>query len=119
MPCAPLVRTRLSGADFGVAPLEESVDRPGVDDPLRRYADLDGAGAAVPLPVELARRVRIRVDGEQAAQVQRHAHEVAGRVQPVRAAVDLDRHLAFGARREHGLVVELALWPGLAGVRPR
>src|SRR4051794_4579948 len=93
-------------------PGEQSVDRPGGDDALRRNPELDGTLGAGRDEVELAGGVRVAVDREQAAGRERHGDEVVGRVATLRARVDLDRHVVLGAGGEHGLGVELALRPG-------
>src|SRR6202034_301931 len=62
---------------------------PGVDHPVGRDAVPLGALAAVLQPVELAGRVRVGVDGEQAASLGREAQDPAWRVPAFRAAVDL------------------------------
>ena len=61
-------------------PGEQLVDRPGVDDPLGRHAALLGPLAAVGLPVELAGRVRVGVDREQAAGLDRQPQQPPRRV---------------------------------------
>src|SRR3978361_1566711 len=64
-PCSPGCTSR----DLGVGPLQQPFGGPGVDDAVGIEPELLGAGAAVDLEVELARRVGIAVDGEQAAQL--------------------------------------------------
>jgi hypothetical protein len=66
------------------------------------------------LPVELPGRVRVGVDGDPAARLDREPQQPLGRVEPLRAAVHLDRDVEAGAGGEDQLGVELALRPALA-----
>ena len=70
------------------------------------------AGGAVVEEVQLAGRVGVGVDREQAPDLDRQRQQVVGRVLPLRTAVDLDRDVVVAARGEHRLGVELALRPG-------
>ncbi len=71
--------------------------RPGVDDPVRVDAGLLRALAAVVEHVELARGMRVGVDGEQAPEVAGELEQPGGRVAPLGTRVDLDGHVV--ARR--------------------
>ena len=66
-------------------PGEEVVGGHRVDDPLDRHPAFGGAIAAVRLPLELAGGVRVGVDREPAAVLDRHVEQlaVAGRGAPV------------------------------------
>ena len=75
-------------------------------------------GAAAAQPVELPRRVRVGVDGEQAAGLGGQAQQRAGRVLALGAAVDLDRDAVLAAGGEHRLGVEVRLRPAAAGDHP-
>src|SRR3954453_12251682 len=57
----------VAAAELLGCPVEQLVHRPGVDDLLGVDAALDRPLAAVALPVELAGRVGVGVDGELAA----------------------------------------------------
>ena len=57
-------------------PGQQLVSRPGVDHPVGRHPAPGRPLAAETLPVELARRVRVGVDGELAARLDRHAGSV-------------------------------------------
>ncbi len=67
-----------------------------------------GPVAAVRLPLELAGGVRVGVDREPAAVLDRHVEQLARRVETLGPAVDLDRRAELGAGREHVVGVELA-----------
>ena len=71
-----------------------------------------GALAAVDLEVELARRVRVAVDREEAAEVAGQLEQPGRRVAALGAGVDLDRDVVLGAGLEDRLRVELRLRPG-------
>jgi hypothetical protein len=63
--------------------------------------------------------VRIGVDGERAAGLYGQPEQALGRVEPVRATVDLDGLAVCGAGREHRFGVEVALFSGRSrAVRP-
>src|SRR6266542_1837450 len=79
----------------------------GVDHPVRGDAVALGPHAAVFQPVELARGVRVGVDGEHAACLGGQAQEPARRVAAFRPAVDLDRDAVLAAGTEHRLRIEL------------
>ena len=85
--------------------------RPRRDDALGRDAEALGALAAQRLHVELSRRVRVGVDGEEAAEVARELDELVGRVAALGARVDLDRDVVLEARPEDLLGVELGRRP--------
>src|SRR6478735_2207681 len=59
-------RSRTSGRSSALGPGADLVDGPGRDDALGRDAEPLGALAPQRLHVELARGVRVRVDGEEA-----------------------------------------------------
>jgi hypothetical protein len=75
-------------------PLEDLLHRPCRDDPLRRDAQSLGPLAAQRLEVELARRVRVGVDGEPAAEIGGQVDELVRRVLSLRPRVDLDSNTA-------------------------
>ena len=68
-------------------PSKEALERPAVDDAVGRYA-----GQA---------RVRIAVEREQAAGVERGRGQLEVHVLPRRIAVDFDGHFAAGGVGEH------------------
>src|SRR3954453_4117109 len=65
--------------------------RPRRDDSFRRHAVRRRTGGPVVEEVELPRRVRVAVDREQAAQLERQVQQVVGRVAALRTPVDLHR----------------------------
>ena len=65
-------------------------------------------------PVELPRRVRVGVDRERAAGLDRQPQQPLRRVEPLRPRVDLHGDAVLGAGGEDGVGVELRLGP-LAG----
>ena len=81
-------------------PVEEVVDRPGVDDPVRPDPGLGHPGAAVRLPGELAGRVGVGVDRDLAAHLVDHRQQPAGRVETLGPAVHLDGLVELTARGE-------------------
>src|SRR5882757_266480 len=66
-------------------PLEESFDGPGRDDPVHRYIVVERALGAVTEEVELPWRVRVGVDGEVAADLQRQCQQPRRRIAAFRA----------------------------------
>ena len=69
---------------------------------------LGGPVASVGLPFELARGVGVGVDREVAVVGDGQVEQFAGRVEPFRPAVDLDRGLELLARGEDDVGVERA-----------
>ena len=75
-------------SDATRGPAEQLVNGPGVDDPVRLDAVFLGAGASVDLEVQLAGRVRVGVDREQAT-------DIAGQLQEGIAAARGRRPAVF------------------------
>ena len=93
----------------GTRPLQEPFRGPGVHDPVRVEAEVLGPGAAVDLEVELPGGVRVGVDGEQAADLDREPEQSGRRVASLGPGVDLDRDVVLGAGLEHRARIELRL----------
>src|SRR5882757_2019274 len=66
-------------------PLEEAFDGPGSDDPVLGNVVVERALGAVTEEVELPRRVRVGVDGEVAADLQRQRQEPRRRIAAFRS----------------------------------
>src|SRR6478672_13109600 len=101
------LRRPSAGRGSRLGPRPDLVDGPRRDDALGRDAETLGALAAQRLHVELTRRVRVGVDGEEAAEVARQLDELVGRVAALGPRVDLDRDVVLEARPEDLLRVEL------------
>src|SRR5579871_4894205 len=72
-------------------PTEQPVQVPGVHDTRRVNGTGGSTLAPVRLPVELTRRMRIGVDREPAAGLDRQPEQPFGRIEPLRPTVDLHR----------------------------
>src|SRR5216683_3548940 len=100
-----------TGSALGPGPGDQFVGTQGVDD----LAGVDIAAgdpfAAVGLPVELAGRVGVGIDGETAACFEGEAEQAHGRVEPLRTGVDLDGDVVGSAGIEDPCGVELRLGP--------
>src|ERR1700726_3216578 len=88
-------------------PRDEAVDIPGVDDVGGIHAGFCGLLTPEPDPFQLAGGVRVGVDADVAARIDRQAEQFGGRVAPLGAGVDLDRRPGPRACRENLLGIEL------------
>lgn len=82
----------------GDSPGEQPLPVPGVDDPVGVDARALGPLAPVAEQVELAGRVCVGVDREQATQVTGELEERGRRVAPLRSGVDLHGDTVLGTR---------------------
>ena len=98
----------------GFAQASRRSRRPGVDDAVGLDPGRGGAFAAVLQEVELARRVRVAVDGEQASGVAGELEQLGRRVASFGPRVDLDRDVVLDAGLEDRLRVEARGRPGAA-----
>ena len=89
--------------------VEQLLERPRVEHPVGGHLALDGPLAAVAQPVELAGGVRVGIDREDAARLDRLAQQPFRWIEPLRPGVDLDGDAVLGAGGEHGVGVELRL----------
>src|SRR5690606_17821883 len=85
----------------GRGPVDEVVGAHGVDDAAGLDVVAGRLVAAVDLPLHLAGRVGVGVDGEAQIPLQRQLHQLVGRVLALGAAVDLEGGVELGAGREH------------------
>ena len=95
-------------------PGDELVRAAGIDHPVRREAELFRPDRAVDQPVQLAGRVRVGVDGEDAADLGGQGEQPVRRVLALRPAVDLHRDAFVPAGGEDRLGVEDRLRPAAA-----
>src|SRR5581483_9323516 len=82
-------------------PLEQAIERPRVDDAVARHAGVTGVRDRRFRVLELADRVGVAVEGEEASAVDRRGRKLEIDILPGRIAVDLDRDAAAGRGREH------------------
>jgi hypothetical protein len=82
-----------------------------VEDALSWYATLSGQPHAPAHEAELADRVRVRIDAEQAPEPKGPLVPAPIQFHAVRVAVDLDGHTVFGAGLEDRPDVHLIAWP--------
>ena len=112
--CLARTASRRFSGDLLARERTHPLDVPRRDDALERHAELLDAGRAVLEEVELAGRVRVGVEGEVAAGVDRLADEIVGRVAAFGARIDLDGDAVLGACSEHGLGIERRRWADAA-----
>src|SRR5437762_184223 len=98
------------------APGEHLVRVPAVDHRAHIHPAQEGTLAAVRQPGELSWRVRVGVDREVAARLDREAKKTLRRIETLRPAVDLDSLVEALRGREDDLRIELGWGPAaLAG----
>src|SRR6188768_2893396 len=103
--------TRPNRRGSRLGPRSHVLDGPRRDDAFGGDAETLGALAAERLHVELARRVRVGVDREEAAEVARELDELVGWIASFGARVDLDGDVMLEAGAEDLLGIELRRGP--------